>query len=491
MKFSQFLRFCLCGLTFLLCGTLSFSQFSGTNIIEGQIGQLPNETVEVFPSIYNRTELKYQYKEFTTGLTLEQFYTIYENRSYFDLSQVNIAYKKKKWNINLGNIYETLGRGLLLRSFEIPGSLIEDIGFRSRTYFHRDILGASVKFKSKRVTIKLLRGDLLNNVLPPTFDRKLRRIDLINAIEVNVKYLGKQKMGLRLMNHQMSGLSDDNLTSGSLEGPITKAFNYYVEYASNLSNSDTYAFYSSINGYSGSFSFSIEYKKYNNFVIGAGFNEPPALIKEHTYKVLNRSTHVTNPLNEEGYQLDIFYIFKNGSVLNVNHSRAINDFTNNKDVFQEYFAEFSSSFKKIIDYKVFLDYSNDPFKGQRDRLSGGIYSDIRLNEALRFLPEFEYQRFTRNDIGATNINLSLGLNMNSKIFFSILVEFTDDAFLVKEGQMHRIYLGNAIRFKPDYKNTFQFFFGERQGGPLCSAGVCYEILDFRGMEVRWTTRFSK
>jgi hypothetical protein len=33
------------------------------------------------------------------------------------------------------------------------------------------------------------------------------------------------------------------------------------------------------------------------------------------------------------------------------------------------------------------------------------------------------------------------------------------------------------------------FTGRRRGGPACNAGVCYEVLDFYGVEFRFTTRF--
>jgi len=467
------------------------SQISVSNLLEVQIGKLPNESVEVFPSIYDRSEVNYRYKEFTLGVTLEQYHTTYENRGYLDLSQVNLNYKKKNWHLKLGNIYETLGRGLLLRSFEIPGALLEDIGFRSRTYFHRDLLGFSAKYTTKRASIQVLRGDVLNNVLPPIFDRNDRRVDLINALSAEIKYYKKQKIGVILMNHQRGGQNDDNLISGILNGPIVKGLNYYFEYASALSESNKYAFYAGINGYKGNLAFSFEYKIYEDFVLGSGINEPPALIKQHTYKVLNRSTHVTNPLNEEGYQMDLIYSFSDRATLNFNHARATNKFETKKDQFQEYFLEYSSSIDNALDYKVFFDFAQDPFKGESDRVSTGVYTDVKINKNLRILPELEFQNFTRSNEKVRNTNLSIGLSINSKFFFSIITEITNDPFIIKDGQSNRIYLGNTIRYQPNYNNTVQLFFGERRGGPLCSAGVCYEILDFKGMEIRWNTRFVK
>ncbi len=468
---------------FLLPGQVSI-----VNLLETQIGKLPNETADIFPSFYDRTEIDYRKKGFSVNATIEQYHTTFDGRGYLDLSQLAVGYKKKKWEFKLGNFYETLGRGLLLRSFEIPGALLEDIGFRSRNYFHRDVLGASAKYRSKKVSVQVLRADVLNNVLPPTFDRPERRTDLITAVQAKLKFLKSHEVGLTFLSLEQSGRGDQNFVSGSLRGSFFSGLDYYGEYAGNV-DSDNFAIYSGLTGYKGSFSFSLEYKKYSDFVLGAGINEPPAGVKQQTYRVLNRSIHVSNPLNEEGYQIDLFYNFKNGTIINMNHSLAKNTFGGNSTTFRQFFFELQSSIGENIEYKGFLDYSQDPFKGESNRFSVGLYSDIGINENLRILPEFEYQSFERSQNGVYNFNALLGINIRSRFFYSILGEITNDPFIINEGKGTRIYLGNTVRYSPTYRHTFQLFFGERRGGPQCSAGVCYEILDFKGFEVRWIGKF--
>ena len=480
--------FLVFALIILSAETLS-AQINISNLLESQYGKLPDESADFFPSIYNRSEITYRKKGLNIASTIEQYHTTFDGRSYFDLSQLTVGYKKKKWDIKLGNFYETLGRGLLMRSFEIPGALLEDIGFRSRNYFHRDVLGASVKYQLKKASFQIIRADVLNNVLPPTFNREARRTDLITAIHSKVKYAKGHEVGMTVMNLERSGGGDFNYLGGHIKGKIVNGLNYYGELAGNVDNDD-YALYTGLTGFKGAFSFVLEYKKYDDFVLGAGINEPPAGVKQQTYRVLNRSIHVSNPLNEEGYQIDLFYNFENGTVLNVNHSMAQNTFGNNTFTFRQYFIEVQSSFGGNVEYKAFIDYSKDPFKGEDDRFSVGFYGDIGVNEKLRVLPELEYQTFQRNDQGVYNFNWLLGFNINSKLFISSLSELTNDPFIVKEGKSSRLYFGNTIRYTPSYQNTFQFFFGTRRGGPQCSAGVCYEILDFKGVELRWIGRLK-
>ena len=464
------------------------SQFNITNLMEAQLGKLPNENVAIFPSVYDRLEIDYRKKGFSISSTIEQYHTTFEGRGYIDLSQLSLGYKKKGWDIKLGNFYETLGRGLLLRSFEFPGAILEDVGFRSRTYFHRDMLGASVKYRTKKASFQLLHVDALNNVFPPTFSRDERRIDNITAGVANWKYIKGHEVGLIFMRHDDSNGNIDNYVSGSLRGNIVRGLGYYFEYAKDI-NENNYAFYGGLTGFKGNFSYAIEYRNYDNFSLGAGINEPPAAVKQQTYRVLNRSIHVSDPFNESGFQIDLFYNFKDGTVLNLNHSLARNDFGAIVSTFRQYFLEIQSSIGSDIEYKAFVDYSKDPFKREDDRYSVGLYTDIGVKGNVRILPEFEYQYIDRNGEGLYNVNFQLGVGIGAKLFLSVLAELTDDPFIIEEGSTTRLYLGNTIRYKPNFNDTFQFFFGQRRGGPACSAGVCYEILDFRGMEVRWVKKF--
>jgi hypothetical protein len=456
--------------------------------METQYGKLPNEVADFFPSLYDRIEIDYRKKGFSISTTVEQYHTTFEGRSYFDLSQLTLGYKHNNWDIKLGNFYETLGRGALLRSFEIPGALLEDIGFRSRNYFHRDILGGTVSYTTKKASFQLLSGGVLNNVLPPTFKRSERRVDIVTVVKSKYKYIKGQEAGITMMRHEISGSDAAHYLSGTVDGKITKGLDYYGEYAAHLQD-NRHAFYAGLTASKGAFSMTVEYKKYVNFIIGSGINEPPAGVKQQTYRVLNRSIHVPNPLNEEGYQVDLFYRLTNGTVFNLNHSMANNQFGTINTTFRQFFWEVQSSIGDNIDYKAFIDYSKDPFKAENNRYSAGIYSDIGVHPQLRLTPEIEYQSFDRGDGGLHNFNLLMGLNWNSKLFVSVLGEWTNDPFIIKDNQSSRMYLGGTFRYQPNYKHTFQLFLGERRGGPQCAAGVCYEILDFKGLELRWISKF--
>jgi hypothetical protein len=290
-----------------------FAQFSGHNLLEYQYGKLPSDTVDSFSTIYDRLVIDYSFKGFRGGITLEQFFTPYNERNYIRINQARLQYYSKSFEVKLGNFYETIGRGLLLRSYEIPGAILEDMSYRSRHYFNRDVTGVNIKYRKKNFSVKLISGWPLNNVFPPNQGLENRRSDRIDALYADY-LIKRQSIGASIMNLTNSGGSSQ-YAMVTLSGTIWPFLTYYTEIAKNINDfsptdfsmESEYAFYFNANVIFADFGITAEYKFYNQFVLGAGINEPPALVKEHTYKLLNRSTHVPQPQNETGYQFELYY----------------------------------------------------------------------------------------------------------------------------------------------------------------------------------------
>jgi len=295
------------------------------------------------------------------------------------------------------------------------------------------------------------------------------------------------------MHHSNSGTSKvySMLTAS---GNVSHFLSYYTEMAKNVSdfdvsdfsNQSSYAFYGGLNLAFNNFGLSAEYKNYNNFLIGSGINEPPALVKEHSYKVLNRSTHVLQPNNETGYQFEVFYTFANLSTLTANNTLAINDFGQIYK-FREYFLEYDFMVAEQHDIKVFADYAEDPFKLEEQRISAGAYMDWKVFETSSIITDYEFQTFNRLGESYQNHVLVLGYVYKSKLICNVVTEYSNDSFIVDEGS--KIWVGANVKYQINKGNSLQLFAGERRGGPACNAGVCYEVLDFKGIEIRLSSRF--
>ncbi|MDA3929489.1 MAG: DUF6029 family protein [Prolixibacteraceae bacterium] len=141
--------------TFIIVAvTLSFqvkAQFSANNIVEVQRGNLPGSEPADLLTLYDQLDLKYRYKAFIVSTRIEQFHTSGENRyEYFRLNQLSATYRKRGLEIKLGNDFETLGRGLLLRGYEIKNYVFEDRIYRSKQGFYKDIQGASARYRIRQ-----------------------------------------------------------------------------------------------------------------------------------------------------------------------------------------------------------------------------------------------------------------------------------------------------------------------------------------------------
>ena len=123
------------------------AQLSISNLLEYQLGNLPDTEPGNLSTLYDQLNISYNYEFITISTKFEQFQTVDRAKSYTDLRQRSLTFSSNDLEITIGNFYKIIGRGLLLRSYEIPGSVIEDRGFRTRYGFFRDLDGVLIKYK--------------------------------------------------------------------------------------------------------------------------------------------------------------------------------------------------------------------------------------------------------------------------------------------------------------------------------------------------------
>ena len=471
------------------------SQISGNNLMEYQFGNIPDVDPSDLSTLYDQLNIQYRYKIFKSSFRIEQFFSIDSvKRDYINLSQFLFQYQYKKLELQVGNFYETLGRGLLYRSFEIPASIKEEKFYRTRQGFYRDLQGVSFKYTGDVFKFKAIRGKPLNNTYPPGND--LQRTEQIEAVQPEIHFLNQ---GLGLMGMRYVEQGSTTWYSGIfMEGPLPWNFNYYAKYARDMSENpnifefseeNRYAQYLSLNHSWGNYGASFELKKYQNFIIGSGISDPPTLIKEHTYRLLNRSTHIPQLYNESGFQFEIYYRFNDGKLLTANASRGANTFI---DVFHfsEFFLEFYWPFNTSNYVKSFIDFARDEIINETGRYATGIYYTQVLMNHWSVSFESEYQQINRDyalSQPIRNVYFGLILGKSTRITTSVYYEFTSDENVAdrpsaEEIETQRHFFGMGATYRPNFKNTFTLFAGERRGGPACTSGICYEVLDFRGLK---------
>lgn len=477
-------------LFFLLISTTIQAQFSANNLMEIQRGNLIGSEPDNLITIFDQLDMRYISNNIRFSTRINQFHSNEKNDyEYIEVSQFSAIYRKHGLEINAGNFYETLGRGLLLRAYEIKNSILEDRIYRSRQGFYRDLLGASGSYRYKFIQIKGLWGKSLNNQLPNGHED--RRIDIVGAGEVNFQ-IKEQTIGAIYLNHQIYN-QVNNFGSIYFGGNLFNLFDYYGEFAhafnpvnnkTNFSENDKYGMYFNLNYSNHQIGFSFELKNYHNFVIGSGIADPPTLIKEHSYRLLNRITHVAEFLDEHGYQLEVFYNTGKNTFFTFNHSLGKNQFGNLEYNFYEFFVDANHKINNY-QFKIFADFSKDEIVGEKNRITAGVYVSKALNNSWSVEFDTEEQVIERNNHNFFNSYWSLTISKSSKFSASVQYELTTDPLLINTDKL-KAYPAINIGYQIKSKNKLQLFAGQRRGGPACTSGVCYEVLEFKGIELRYS-----
>jgi len=487
-----------------MVGSLAYGQLTGNNLFEYQLGNLPYADPSDLSAHYDQLNLGYRYKNLKATLRYEHFLSQNEGSSYATLSQFQVRYRKEKMELKVGNFNETLGNGLLVRGYEIAGSVFEEESYRSRYGFYRDMLGFSAKYSGDIWYVQALRGKSLVNTLPPTLSMEERRIDLVEGVETGIS-LYQQTIGLILMRNS-NPFEQDHFYSLLFSGSVLGVVSYNLEYAHNLgkdqpwfamSEESRYGFYGSLSFSLGSFGLSFEYKNYHDLLIGTGISDPPTAVKEHKYKVLNRSIHVPQLTDESGIQVEAFYTFKNRDRLVLNYTQALNELFE-AYTFKEIFLEYSFYPGLKNDVSLFADYASDEFKSEITRLAAGGMWDYQVADSWSAQLHLEYQFIDREFAEKEKMHngvVILGVSNSSKLSISMLWELSNDPFLTDRpdtGELEsgfRYWPGLETSYRINPTNTLSLFAGKRRGGPACTSGICYEVLDFEGVEIRLKTKF--
>jgi len=486
------------GMALCIPGTLT-AQLRGSLMSEAQVGNLPFIAPENLLTSMNDLRLFYNFDKLQFDLRGEIFLHQDKSVRFQEITQRSVTYSDDEVEIRVGNSLQTLGRGLLLRSYEVPGGVFEDRVFRRRYPFYRDVDGIVAGYQSDPFSVKGLIGSPLLNSLPPDAAYEDRHPELLAAVQTEVTPVPWGSIGgIYLRRNPMKETRE--YASGFVSARGGGAFRAYMEYAQQLGGGNSpfslqdhhvHAFYGSLSVTTEVLSGSVEYKNYKNFLLGFGFNDPPPAVREHTYRTLNRSTHVADLTNEEGWQVEMLIPFVGGHSLTFNGSYALNH-TVKRNEFIELFAEAAIETGPSTQAKLFIDWSQDDITLERSRwASGATVEFIPCNEISASVSG-EYQQFRRmvdpvQDV--RNFVLSAYVTVLSNYSLGMVVEtstdpvFTDDPRTLVAETSTRSWLGIVASANLGMHRA-ELFAGKRRGGPACTSGICYEVLDFEGVELR-------
>jgi len=469
---------------------------------EYQAGNEPGVEPGNRTNLYNQLNLRYSGDGLALGARIETFY-VDGPAEYQRLSQLYGRYSVGDWRVQAGHFYEILGRGLLLRGYEVPGTTFEDGASRQRYAFFKDIEGLSVRYQGDLISAKMLSGRPLDFSAPPMRKKQQRRPSLVHGGEVNVNVAGYATPGILYLRSDTDG-NVMEYAGANFSGYLGQT-QYYAEYVQNSSprydllkfgEQSPHAFYGSISQTLGSrASLTLEYKDYNDFNLV--FNEAPQLVRQHSYTLLNRATHNVEPSNEKGYQAELLVNIGGPNTVTLNNSYAQNDFGSSLLIFREYYADINLYLTDELLVKAFADFSEDDLFLIRDRYTGGIAVEQTLGGLWSINGELQQQWFDRDygnpqfDHSAQNQLASVTLSYAPDFSVSLLLERSNDPLendRLGQNLEFDYWPAISVLYRFNGRHDLGLFYGKRRGGNACTGGICYEVLPFEGLELTWNSR---
>ena len=480
----------------------AFSQLSISNQLQYQLGNMPDVKPANRTALFDQLNINYYFQNIQIGGRLEFFQIANRDQEYAAIQQKYVQYQNNNLTLKLGNFYESLGQGVLLRTYEIPGIVYEDPGSRQQYGFYKDIEGAILKYYSHWLNVKVLYGRPLDLLQPPVRNYEIRRPYLIQGGEINMIYFNAFSPGIIYLRSNQQQ-TENEFAGINIGGNFPFGLQYYFEYDQNIKENETYfefgssgrhGFYGSLSQSIDWLSLSCEVKDYNNFSLN--FNDPPSLVREQSRTLLNRGTHAIQPLNERGIQIEGIFNIGNLNTITANHAYAENKFSGNLTIFREYYLDLNYYLTISTLTKFFIDHSEDQLVNVIDRRTVGTLLDQQLPGQWGGIIDLQFQKFRREyDSGSPfnhsviNYLIDLSFSHSPNISFGINIEAAHDplesnTLLELDNTRYKYWIGGTVSYNYDQNNTVNLFYGKRRGGNACSGGICYEVQPFEGFELK-------
>lgn len=531
----------LAGLLWSVVDT-AYAQINFSNLLETRVGRDPDEMVLDLPAnrltYFDQFNLDYYRDELSLGLRFEA-YSASEDR---DLAYREFVHRYAAWNsewidARVGNFNAMFGRGLVLRSFELTGVVREENGQQFGD--SRDLDGVRLRLHRGPHELVALSGKprLAND--PPGDDRS-NRGTVAGAMASTQVATGVRLGGeyLRLDDQDSMAPSTSEVGGGFVllgldpwlrRGGIERlSLDTFVEMArahgltfspgessSKLAPDRGRGLYVAQSatlhdlGLQGlHLGASWEYKDYQNFLLLGGVNEPPQLVREHSYVLLNRNTHIVDTMQEEGYQFESRVDYRRLATLVLNWSRAENRYLGalpndppRPARFREFYAEFTAR-SHGISVSGFAGNSQDGAKLVFDRRTYGVYTVVPLRGPHSL--EVEYEQLTGVEVRRSPAFPDADFKDNylavsyawAGIFSLTAVRETTDnpdepgaPEPVNGGVPRRSFESLSGSLRLGSHHEIVAFWGERRGGLQCTAGTCYVVPAFDGVLMQVLSRF--
>lgn len=461
------------GLTTSLVNHMEYSYSTRTN----------NEILE------NWLDVDLYFDTFTAGLRLE-LYQPKDPTLQFpgsepveeDITFRYFEYRRDNIEARIGNYYAMFGRGLVLRSYEDRNIRIDN-----------NLEGVKFGFSHDKLSGVVLSG----RPEGPSGDRT----DLLHGADLSLRPMERVLLGGSYVSNSPRQGQKAEITAGRLELSLTTedvVWDLYSEYGERTNPQGTGAYLSSSVTTAG-FGLSFEYKYYDTFFFQTGddfviYNNPPALVREHAYTLLNRHPYVLNANDEVGIQIEGTFSPTSQTSLVANYSLTKDNdgsvWGDGETLFEEGYGEIEHHFNDDF-YSIGALSASE--QGSETYLTPVFESTYALDpvNSLRFV--FQHQHSKSPTSGEFDDQMySIEFAHSPKYTLSLVGEWTNMSERQKElkkvQKTNNLWLFGQIDVNISPNHDLSIMYGSRQAGFICTSGVCRFEPEFEGLEVKLFSR---
>lgn len=446
-----------------------------------------------------------------------------------------VTYSDDRFTFTIGNFYEQIGSGIILRTYED-----RNLGFDN------SIDGVRLKMKViKGVAIKGFVGRQRTFFdLSPAIIRGGDIEVVVNELDSNIHIPGQLIIGAGAVS-KFQRDEDPSLILPENVGAVSGRFNWvfpslniYGEYAykandPSLTNNFRYnrgeSAFLTVSYTKKRFGLSVSGKRVDNMDFRAdrnavgnnlNINYLPALTKQHTYALAGTIyPYAIQPLGEMSGQIELTYNLPKGSALGgkygtsilVNLSgvnniqrNALNDDSTTRIGYespffgigkQKYFRDYNIEISRKLSDKVkasvtylHLFYDIDVIRGLSSQ--GTVTADIAIADVTwkvskKHILRFEGQTLqTQQDLGSWAMGL-IEYSFGSK-FYAAIIDQYNYGNKIADQQIHYITGNFGVNLNT---TNIRCSFGRQRAGIVCVGGVCRNVPASNGVQISVTSSF--
>ncbi len=422
------------------------------------------------------------FDNFTAGARMELYQPSERNTIEESIPFRYAEYQRDHITARLGDYYTMFGRGLVLRTYEDRDIRIDN-----------NLEGVMFGFLHERLSAAVLSGR------PKGASGK--RTDLVHGADITVSPLHGLALGGSYLSNTAQLHRKKEISSVRMAASLASEgwdLDLYGEYGEKTNPQGKGGYFSSSLTTSG-FGLNFEYKYYDLFLFQSDdgfvtYNNPPALVREHAYTLLNRHPYTLDVNDEVGIQAEATCSPYDHTSFVVNYSLTRDNDRSmwgaGEALYEEGYGEIEHHFTESF-YCIGAASASE--QRQDTYITPIFEADYAIDPVNSLRCVFQHQHTKSPELGEFDDQMySIEYARSPRYTASLVGEWTNmsarQKTLKNVSKRNNLWLFGQVMVNISENHDLSLMYGSRQAGFICAGGVCRFEPEFEGIEVKLFSR---